>query len=232
MFGDTLPGMDTAKAAYARGSTIANPAMLSQEPAWRGALVAAEQRSLVTEPKLMNLYLIIRDHLRDLPNQNVVEFGSYRGGSVLFMATLLKGWFPHARIFSLDTFEGMPETSPDHDRHKAGDFANADLDGFKARAEELVLDNIVYVKGRIEHTFPELAKSLKFGLAHIDVDIYSAVKFAQDAAWPTLVPGGYLIYDDPNHWACHGAAEAAVELMTERGVKTEQVDPHWVIRKP
>lgn len=180
----------------------------------------------------MNLYLIIRDHLGALPNQNIVEFGSYRGGSVLFMATLLKGWFPHARIFSLDTFEGMPETSAEHDRHQRGDFANADLDGFKARAAEMGLDNIYFIKGRIEVTFPKFAERLRFGLAHIDVDIYSAVKFAQDAVWPTLVSGGYLIYDDPNHWACHGAAVAAEEFMIEHRIKTEQVCPHWVFRKP
>lgn len=179
----------------------------------------------------MNLYLLIRDQLRGLESQNIVEFGSYRGGSVLFMATLLKGWFPQARIFTLDTFEGMPETSPKHDQHKLGDFANADLDGFKARAAECGLDNIVYVKGRIEQTFPELAAQYRFGLAHIDVDIYEAVRFAQDAVWPVLVPGGYLVYDDPDHWACLGAAKAAEEFKIERQITSEQVWPHWVLKK-
>jgi hypothetical protein len=149
---------------------------------------------------------------------NIVEFGSYPGGSVLFMATLLKGWFPAARIFSLDTFEGMPETLPSHDRHLPGDFANADLASFKARAADLELDNICFVKGRMEHTFPRLAEDTKFGLAHIDVDIYSAVRFAQEEVWPTLVAGGYLVYDDPTHWACHGAAEAAEEFMIVRKI--------------
>jgi hypothetical protein len=101
--------------AYRRALAINGPD-IQHEPAWRGALVAADHRSLVMEPKLMNLYLLIRDYFRGLESQNIVEFGSYRGGSVLFMATLLKGWFPHARIFSLDTFEGMPETSPDRAR--------------------------------------------------------------------------------------------------------------------
>jgi len=217
--------------AYRRALAINGPD-IQHEPAWRGALVAADHRSLVMEPKLMNLYLLIRDYFRGLESQNIVEFGSYRGGSVLFMATLLKGWFPHARIFSLDTFEGMPETSPEHDRHKAGDFADADLHGFKARAAEMGLDNIHFVKGRIEHTFPALAKHLKFGLAHIDVDIYEAVKFAQSAVWPVLVPGGYLVYDDPDHWACLGAAKAADEFKIDTQIISEQVWPHWVFRKP
>lgn len=217
--------------AYARCLAINGPDLM-HEPAWRGACVAADQRSLVEEPKLQNLYLIIRDQLRKLPSQNIVEFGSYRGGSVLFMATLLKGWFPQATIFALDTFEGMPETSAEHDRHRQGDFADADLGSFKARAAELGLDNIVFIKGRIENTFPVLAGSWQFGLAHIDVDIIDAVRFAQNAVWPPLVSGGYLVYDDPTHWACHGAAKAAQEFAIEHRIIGEQYAPHWVFRKP
>ena len=57
----------TATDAYARCLEINGP-NIEHEPAWRGALVAADHRSLVTEPKLMNLYLIIRDQLRALPS--------------------------------------------------------------------------------------------------------------------------------------------------------------------
>ena len=124
----------------------------------------------------------------------------------------------------------MPETDPLLDLHRAGAFSNADLVGFRARAEELELDNIVIVPGLIQETFPTIAAHA-FGLAHVDVDIYSAVKYAQDAVWPVLVDDGWLVYDDANAPTCLGAKRAAEELVIEKGIHSEQVWPHWVFRR-
>ncbi|MGH6952383.1 MAG: TylF/MycF/NovP-related O-methyltransferase [Vitreimonas sp.] len=218
-----------AQAAYRRWRAISSDAV-SAYPLFKRASQAAGQRSVVVPEKLQHLFLLIRDELAMLDAQDIVEFGCYRGGSALLMGYALKHLYPHAKLYALDTFSGMPDTDGRLDAHGSGDFAAADLDGFRARAAEFGLDNIVIVQGLIQDTFPTIADKT-FGLAHIDVDIYSACKFAQDAVWPRLAANGWLVYDDANAPSCIGATRAAEELMMERRLHSEQVWPHWVFRR-
>ena len=69
-----------------------------------------------------------------------------------------------------------------------------------------------------------------FGLAHIDCDIYSAVKYCQDTMWDQMCKGGYLVYDDALVSSCIGATQAVEELIMERRVHCEQIWPHAVFR--
>jgi len=199
---------------------------------FKTALAASFGRSVVLPHKLENLFLTIRDGLKSTACKNIVEFGAFKGGSALFMGYLLRKLHPGAKLYALDTFTGMPETDPTKDLHRAGEFADCDLDGFRRLCSQLELDHVIeIVQGRIEDTWPRLAQT-PIGLAHIDVDIYSAVAFAQSAAWGNLCPGGYLIYDDAEYPTCLGATHAAEEFKARHGLLSEQVHPHWVVRKP
>jgi len=132
------------------------------------AFEMAHNRTVVDIARLMNLFLIIRFFLDRLPSQNIVEFGTYRGGSAMFMASCLKELFPKAHIYALDTFEGMPDTS-DVDMHRRGDFADAQFAEVTSVARNANLNNITFVKGRFDETFPKVSGEAKsFGLAHID----------------------------------------------------------------
>jgi predicted O-methyltransferase YrrM len=198
------------------------------DPLYLEAIEASGRRSIAVPEKLENIFFIIKNHLGSLESQNIVEFGSYRGGSSLIMGYLLKKLYPGARLWSLDTFEGMPETAA-IDAHGVGDFADADLPGFEALIRKHDLP-ITVLKGLCQNTFPLLADQ-RFGLAHIDVDIYSAVKYAAETAWDQMVPGGYLVFDDANAPSCVGATRAAEEMVMQRQIHSEQVWPHWVFRR-
>lgn len=203
---------------------------IHSDPLFKQAIRCADGRSLVAPEKLENLFLILTEDLPKLASANIVEFGSYRGGSAFFMARILKVIAPDAKVYALDTFAGMPECSKTLDMHSAGDFADSDLEAMKIWRDEMGLDNLEFVQGMIEDTFPTLECS-SFGLSHIDVDIYSAVKFAQDAVWDRMVPGGFLVYDDANWFGTPGATRAAEELVMDRRVHSEQIWPHWVYRR-
>lgn len=185
--------------------------------------------SLVSREKRLNLYLLLTCFLDKLSSQNIVEFGSFRGGNALFMAAVLKELYPAAKVYALDTYAGMPETDIDRDLHRAGDFATASLPELMDRASQFGLDNLIPVKGLFADTFPKLS-GVSFGLAHIDCDIYPAVKYSQDAVWPQMAKGGYLVYDDADVSSCIGATEAVEDLIIERRIHMEQVWPHWVVR--
>lgn len=223
---------------YQRGWGIqfgALRAAVNRDPLFRAARSIAREhkqtRSNVSADRLMNLFLIIRFFLKDLPKQDIVEFGSYRGGSALFMAYLLSRLYPGARVTALDTFEGMPAVDSKYDLHKAGDFRETNLAVIRARAAELELTNVSFVPGLIEDTAPSVYEhSGPFGLAHIDVDIYSAVKFAQDTVFDHIIFGGYVVYDDATDSSCIGATKAVEELIADKRLHSEQVWPHFVFR--
>ncbi len=215
--------------SYQRFGALMRPEYWN-DPLYQAAVAASGGRSIVEPVRMKNLYLLIRYFLGALPVQNVIEFGTYNGGSALFMAFLLKELHPGATIHALDTFAGMPETSAAVDLHRQGDFQKVDLDGLKKRAREFRLDNLIIVQGLIQDTFPQLPKETQFGLAHIDVDIYSAVKYCQDTVWERMTPGGYVAYDDANAGSCLGATQAMEEMIMERWVYSEQAWPHYVFR--
>jgi predicted O-methyltransferase YrrM len=241
-----LPALDMARVVergrcaydgYQRGSALAHGALAGQvwnDPLFRKALAAArlpQVRTMCTEPRLMNLFLLTKFFLKDLASRNVIEYGTYRGGGALFLATLLKDLYPGAKVWALDTFEGMPQVNANVDLPPPDDFADTSLDAIRFTAEQLGLDNVTFVKGLIQDTARDVyAQAGGFGLAHIDVVLHSAVKYAQDSIWNVMAPGGYLVYDDATEPTCPGATRAVEEMIEGRGLSMEQVWPHIVMR--
>lgn len=205
---------------------------IEADPLYRDALKLALGRTLVAPNHRMNLYLIIRFFLGRLPSRNIIEFGAYKGGNAIFMAACLRVLYPEAKVYALDTYGGMPETA-DVDLHSQGDFNDVDLDELRAYSAKIGLTNIEFVKGRFEATAEELSRRAgPFGLSHVDCDIYSAVKYSADLSLKALCPGGYLAFDDATTSTCLGATQAVEELIAERGMRSEQIWPHFVFRAP
>lgn len=220
---------------YLRGTGLAYGTLVQDIRAdgdYQEALRLAAGRSICWEPRLMNLYLLIRFYLPKLGD--IVEFGSYRGGSAIFMASLAKRYMPDARVWGLDTFEGMPDTDTGVDLHVRGNFNDVDYDALNAYIGTIDLPNLRFVKGLFEQTTDGvLAKAQKLALAHIDCDIQSAATYTWDRVKPHMAAGGYVVFDDATEASCLGATEAIErELIQKDGLCSEQIYPHYVFRYP
>lgn len=200
-------------------------------PDFASAHSLASGRSLVTTPKLANLYLIMKCGLAAIPG-DIIEFGSFRGGSALFMAKLLQGWGSSKRVYALDTYEGMPPTDIEIDMHRAGDFADATIDEIaQVRDEQGLTDRLMLVKGLFEQSLPPLLNGHTFSLVHVDCDIYHPIKFVLRAIDGHLSAGSYVAFDDPLFGSCLGAMEACEEVYIQgKGLHAEQVYPHLIYR--
>jgi hypothetical protein len=204
---------------------------VEKHPLYQEALRAASGRSVMGADRLKNLFLVVALFFDPLASRNIIEFGCYKGGSVLFFATLLKRLYPDAMVYGLDTFAGMPDSDRAVDLHGKGEFADTDVEGIRKAARQLKLDNVILVKGLVQDTFPAgVPAGASFGLAHIDLDLYDPIKYAQNAVWDRMTPGGYVVYDDATASTCIGATQAVEELIAERRVHSEQVFPHFVFR--
>jgi len=202
------------------------------DPLYKEAYAVAQDRTIMSEENRMNIFLMLRFYLDRIPLGHIVEYGSYRGGSAIFMAYIAKKLYPGMKVFALDSFEGMPATDKSVDAHNSGDFGDVDLDKLQARVDELKLDNLVLVKGFFENTNDEvMAEAGKISLAHIDCDIGPAVKYSYEGVKSFMVDGGYIVFDDATVSSCIGATEVVEDLLIRRdGMNSEQIWPHFVFR--
>lgn len=231
---DAIAGGRSLHDGYQRGCGLMHTDMaqrIAADPLYRAAVEASGGWSIMVETKRMNLFLLLTRFIDRLDHQDIIEFGSYRGGNALFMAWIVRELYPQATVYALDTYAGMPAVDGTRDVHYPGDFADTSQSDLEARRDALGLSNLVVVPGLFEDTFPAIAaRRPDFALAHIDCDIYSAVKYAQDTVWPHMVRGGYLVYDDADAPTCIGATEAVEDLVMARRIHAEQVWPHWIYR--
>lgn len=233
---ETLSGRDIGSGHLRGWGLEYGPLMqeaLASDPIYQAAFQAARDRgSLLLEHKLANLYLIIRYAMGE---GDIYEFGSFSGGSAVFMATVLKALDRPAKVYAFDTYEGMPETDAIRDLHRRGDFSETGYDGLLEyiAANELG-GHLETVKGEFGATLPGiLARKGAIGLVHVDCDIYEPIKYVVRESLAQLSPAAHIVFDDPLHGSCLGAFDAVQELMIrELGLNAEQAYPHLVFRYP
>jgi hypothetical protein len=207
---------------------------IAADPDFHRARALAGARTIVGEANLANIFLLIKFFLPRLPFGHIVEFGSYKGGSAIFMAALAQKYLPGVHVTGFDTFSGMPATDGAVDAHRPGGFADIDLTELRQYVESVGLQNLSFVQGYFEKTAAAaLRQQRSIALCHIDCDIRSAVEYAYDTTKPHMLPGGYWVFDDPLVADCVGAAEAVEDLLVKRdGLNSEQLYPHYVFREP
>ena len=192
-------------------------------------------RTIVSTLNLMNIFTILKLNLSySSTTSHIVEFGSLRGGSAIFMAIIAKELLPGTIITSFDTFKGFPKTNPEIDAYRRGSFENVDVNELRNHVAGMGLNNLIFIEGAFEDTVSEALKALgQISLAHIDCDVYESVAYTYKEIKPYLIEGAYLIYDDPLVPTCIGAFEAIEEhLIRQDGLHAEQVFPHLVFRSP
>ena len=222
------------KAGYTRSRWVELEGLrelISVDPDYKAALDATRGRSIVSPQRLMNIFLILK-YAKD-PVGNIIEFGAYRGGSALFMAALAKRLEKTWNVYALDTFEGMPATDRELDRHRPGGFADVDFAGLEQARDEQGLDNLFLLKGLFDNAVEQIPKEQnKFFLCHIDCDVYASVVFSIEYSKKHATQGAYLILEDPLTWDCLGAMQATEEYIIQKGLFAEQTFPHLVYRYP
>lgn len=148
------------------------------------------------------------------------ECGVYKGGTAMLLANVLtngKQANKQNRLHLFDTFEGMPDTDPDKDFHRRGDFIDTSFEEVQARLNAVVPDPgaIVFHKGFIPLTFQNL-EAHRIAFAYIDVDIYKSVLDCCSFIYPRLQAGGFMVFDDYGMPSCPGARKAIDEFFLDK----------------
>lgn len=175
---------------------------LAETGAFRDLADKAKPFSLVSEDRLWVLYSLAQQ-AKQLKG-DFWECGVYKGGTAIMLAEIIANTTTK-RLRLFDTFSGMPETDPDKDYHRKGDFADTSLAAVKQRVGDK--NTISYHQGFIPDTFAGLENET-LAFAHIDVDIYQSVMDCCEFIYPRLVSGGFMLFDDYGFPSCPGARQA------------------------
>ena len=196
--------------------------------------VLSELLTIVGFPRLRRLYLKARragletlldyqrlallsaavDYTRGLEG-DVIECGTYRGGSAAIIGQMLRGTDKFLHL--CDSFKGLPEPGCHDNYHLGGDFHETSAALVERGLRLLDVPSKLHV-GFFETTLPALAH-LRFALAHIDVDLYSSVKISLEFCYPRMSTGGIIIFDDYGAPTCLGAKRAVDEFFAARPEK-------------
>lgn len=158
-----------------------------------------------------------------------VECGVWKGGSCMLAAYAFKHYGDTDRkIVMYDTFEGTTEPTGIDVQARTGVSANAllvgknkerfiayaPLDEVKEnmRKTRYPEDQLLFVKGPVEHTIPSSIPG-RIALLRLDTDWYESTFHELKHLYPLLSHGGVIILDD--YGAFEGARKAVDEYFTE-----------------
>jgi O-methyltransferase len=161
------------------------------------------RNTMVTPDRLANLALLAQRLEDEQIPGDVVECGVYKGGT----AALLARTATHSRLprtlWLFDVFSGMPPASA-ADGPEAPSWVG-NLASSPRRVERLLrrsgadLSRVRIVPGLFQQTFPSV-RIPQIALLNIDADWYESVKLCLAAFYDSVVPRGFLSFDDYNAW--------------------------------
>ena len=141
------------------------------------------------------------------------EIGAYRGGSARFIAEAMRSCNRELPFYVCDTFQGHVEVDESldgvHEVAKQFSATNADRVSRYLR----MFTNVHLLDGDIRETAPLIPGEHRFGLVHIDVDVYPITKFCLEWFAPRVVRGGTIVVDDYGFTTCLGARKAVDDFV-------------------
>lgn len=171
----------------------------------------AEEIDASIRPSFMGGLLSLVLATGEIPG-DIIELGTYRGGSSIMMARMLKRMDSKRRIFACDTFEGHPyEDKGSTTLNATGMFSDTSVPYLKKKLKQFdVLERITLVKGLFEKTLYSLLGSCRFSFAFVDCDLYDSTRFVLSFLAERMESGGVVAFHDYG-WEAWGLSDAVHE---------------------
>jgi len=149
---------------------------------------------------------------------DIIELGTYKGGSTVMLARLLKRIGSNKEIFACDTFSGFPYDDL-YGAPKEGEYADTSIQYVEQKYRRFrVSDKIHLIQGRFQDVLEEQLGDNLYSYAFIDCDMYQSTKHALNYTLPRMVDGGLIVFHD-YHLSNHGLKRAVHEICGQLGYK-------------
>lgn len=209
---------------------FAEAAQFGPEFAWIAAQIAPH--TMLSLERTYQLYLRAKRLCDEDQSGCFVECGVAGGGSTLLLALVvaLHGRSVR-RVFSFDTFAGMPDPGPEDTA--GGKDANATGWGVATCSAPItfikdllarygVIDHVELHQGLFQETLPIFAKTNpEIALLHMDGDWYSSTMAILETLYGRTSDGAYVQIDDYGHW--DGCRKAFHDYFEKNGLATPEL---------
>jgi O-methyltransferase len=143
---------------------------------------------------------------------DVLEVGVWRGGTGVLMAKRAERVAPSAAVYLADTFEGVAKATSADPWYKGGEHADTSPEIVQALADRVGV-SVALLIGIFPDATAHTVEDHIFRLVHIDVDVYQSARDVFEWAWPRLVVGGIVVWDDYGAFECEGVATLGRRLF-------------------
>jgi O-methyltransferase len=165
---------------------------------------------------------------------DVLEVGVWRGGTGVLMARRVQQLDAKARLFLCDTFQGVAKAGEHDPWYKGGEHADTSPEHVRALASRIGVEVELLVGMFPEETGGQV-EDISFRLVHIDVDVYDSARDTLEWAWPRLVVGGVVVWDDYSSFSTEGVATLGRQLFAaqlgETGRLVHNLNGHLLLFK-
>jgi O-methyltransferase len=199
-----------------------SPRALMDSLRFVGLFPRVRDYTMVSPPRLRTLHRLCSEIERKGLPGDIVECGVCNGGTAATMAAAIRGG--SRRMWLFDSFQGLPEPGDlDGDKAHREYFVGMDLGSIPRVKEALAAvsfpeDRVNIVPGWFEDTLPH-ARVDQIALMHVDADWFDSVKLVLDTFYDSVVPGGYIVFDDYGHW--EGCEKAVQDFLQRRKLSVE-----------
>jgi predicted O-methyltransferase YrrM len=169
---------------------------------------------------------------------DIIECGTYKGGSTILMAHVLDMIGSTKRIYGCDTFKGHPydDIASAVDHHRAGRGSDTSVSYVRSKFRKFrVYERVTIVEGKFEDALVSQLGDRTFSLAFLDCDLYDSAKFCYSFLYPRMVPGACMVvhdYVEPDEERVFGISPATDEFLREKGLVIEPAGSPHLIRIP
>ncbi|MBL0309148.1 MAG: class I SAM-dependent methyltransferase [Bacteroidetes bacterium] len=149
------------------------------------------------------------------PNAHFLEIGVWRGGTAAIIGRKLALLNSNINFYLADTFVGVAKTSDKDTFYNGGEHADTSQE-----IVERLVKNKFHGYKILKGIFPDDTSALiddkiKFGLCHIDVDVYESSKGIVDWIWNKMIVGGVIVFDDYGFHTCDGVTKYVNEQKSK-----------------
>lgn len=189
-----------------------------------------EANTLVDVTRLYELYSLT--HQLAAVDGDILEVGVWRGGSGCLMAARSAVDGSKARVFLADTFTGVVKATERDPIYQGGEHADASVETVKDLASSMGLRNVELLVGIFPDDTAQVVEHRSFKLVHVDVDTYGSAEQVTRWAWPRLVVGGVVVFDDYGTPTTSGVREFVDEFRgTPDSLVIHNLNQHAIIVK-
>jgi len=205
---DLLAGFRT-ESGYRMQPRI-SPALPERHPS--GAWAEPSAFTLLDRYRAFTIWTLVKQ-VAALPETALLEVGSWKGGSALLIIGRLRALGSTARVYACDTYSrqcGMVKAGSRDPMYRNGARMNAHLPTIadvERGAAMLRIPTPTILDGIFPDETGAQLTDTRLCFCHIDVDVYESAKDAFAFAWPRLVSGGVVVFDDYGFADCGGVTD-------------------------